>query len=488
MKDELLKYLKSSINRDWLQCYVLDSETNQPRKQRNNSSQKLYQLTQAILAEISAVAVEKSKKSQQLVVFIIEPSPIKFIAILLAGVIAEVDLFLGDPAWRQQEWQQVLNLVQPDLVYGSSTTDNLITQLGSKVKNNFDHQFKISKSVSSLIMIPTGGTSGKIRFAIHSWDTLVASVIGFKDYFSCQKINSCCTLPLYHVSGLMQFMRSFITQGNLITCPYKLVPSQQITLNKQDYFISLVPTQLQFLIESYPDYLTQFKTVLLGGAPAMRSLLDTAREYNIAIALIYGMTETASGIAALKPEDFLAGNNSIGQVLPHAAVKINVAYSENNNTNINQIGLIEITCTSLCLGYYPHFFESNQRFITDDLGYFDHKNYLHLVGRNSQKIITGGENVFPREVETIIQSTKLVKDVRVIGIPNPKWGEAVTAIYIPLQPVTNLDLIKQEVTLKLAKYKLPKYWIEVESIPRNNRGKTNYQELKAIAMERLSNK
>lgn len=486
MQDELLKYLKSSLDRDWLQYYVLDSDSIQPRKQGNNSSQELYRLTKSRLVEISRIAVTKSKKNQQLTIFVIEPNPLQFIAILLAGIIAEVQLFLCDPAWRQQEWQQVLNLVQPDLVYGSSTTKNLITQLSTERKNHLDHQFKISKSASALIMIPTGGTSGKIRFAIHSWDTLVASATGFKDYFSCQKINSCCTLPLYHVSGLMQFIRSFITQGNLVICPYKLVASQQMNLNQQDYFISLVPTQLQFLIESNPEYLSQFKTVLLGGAPAMRSLLDTARKYKIAIALIYGMTETASGIVALKSEDFLAGNNSNGQVLPHAKVRINVAESNNNN-NSNYIGLIKINCSSLCLGYYPHFFDPNQPFTTDDLGYFDHDNYLHLVGRNSQKIITGGENVFPREIETIIQSTKLVKDVRVIGIPDPKWGEAVTAIYIPLNPETNLELIKQKVISKLAKYKLPKHWIEVDHIPCNNRGKTNYQELKAIAIGKISN-
>ena len=110
-----------------------------------------------------------------------------------------------------------------------------------------------------------------------------------------------------------------------------------------------------------------------------------------------------------------------------------------------------------------------------------------MVGRNSQKIITGGENVFPAEVEAVIYSTKLVKDVCVVGIPDSKWGQAVTAVYVPLTS-GNLNLIKQKVQSQLAKYKQPKNWIQVDTIPRNNRGKINYRQIKAIALQVVSNK
>ena len=73
----------------------------------------------------------------------------------------------------------------------------------------------------SIIGIPTGGSSGKIRFAVHTLSSLTVSVSGFAEYFATEKINSCCTLPLYHVSGLMQLWRCFITQGKLAIFPYK---------------------------------------------------------------------------------------------------------------------------------------------------------------------------------------------------------------------------------------------------------------------------
>jgi O-succinylbenzoic acid--CoA ligase len=299
----------------------------------------------------------------------------------------------------------------------------------------------------------------------------------------------------------MQLMRSLLTQGNLIICPYQLIVTKLINLNKSDYFISLVPTQLQFLLKSTPNCLKKFKTVLVGGAPSRRSLLNTAREYNIPIALTYGMTETASGVVALKPQDFLSGNNSSGQVLPHAQVKIDSTQLANRAGELSveptkpieqQIGLIQINSAALCLGYYPQLFHPTQVFTTDDLGYFDGDGYLHLLGRNSQKIITGGEKVFPAEVEAMIYSTKLVQDVCVVGIRDQKWGEAVTAVYVPLKPVDNLtlnlNLIKQQIRSQLAKYKQPKYWLEVDSIPRNDRGKVNYQQLKAIAIEIINSK
>lgn len=492
MNYDLLNYLKSFNAQNWLWCWERDSDRELNNDQHKCRSRQLEQLIETKVAQISLVA-----ESYKPAIFIVETKPINFIAAFLAGVLTQVNLFLCDPAWQIEEWRQVLDLVQPDLVLGDDRIKCLIESLKAKLKSKQNTPDSITKGefvAPPLIMIPTGGTSGKIKFAMHSWQTLTASISGFKDFFDCQSISSVCTLPLYHVSGLMQLMRSLLTQGNLIVCPYKLLATELIHLNKSAYFISLVPTQLQFLLESTPNYLTEFKTVLVGGAPPRRSLLNTAREYNIPIALTYGMTETASGVVALKSKDFLAGNNSSGQVLPHAQIEIsNTAISrakqlqlENSRSSQDRVGLIQIKSTALCLGYYPQVFFP--QFITDDVGYFDRKGYLYLLGRNSQKIITGGENVFPAEVEAVIYATKLVKDICVMGIADRKWGQAVTAVYVPLKSADNLNLIKQQLKSQLAKYKQPKYWLKVDSIPRNDRGKVNYQKLKAIALEAIGNR
>ncbi len=392
-------------------------------------------------------------------VLIVEKEPENFIASFLAGIITRVNLFFTNPNWQEQEWQQVFQIIQPDLILGQIDFKAVNNQVTTKLN-----------LADSIIAIPTGGTSGKIKFAVHTIDTLYASVAGFVKYFEIDNINSCCVLPLYHVSGLMQFLRSFLTGGKFVSFSYSdLKQNKKPDINPEEFFISLVPTQLQLLLDIAPQWLSEFHTVLLGGAPPWRSLLQQAKQYNISLSLTYGMTETASGIVTLKPQDFLAGNTSNGKVLPHAKVQI-----------VEDTGVIKIFSESLYLGYYPNLSDKNY-LITDDLGFFDSKGYLHLSGRNSHKIITGGENVFPSEVESAILATGLVKDVCVIGIEDPKWGQAVTAILVPQDNINSVELIRDGLRSRLSHYKHPKHWIPVELIPRNLQGKINFAKLTTFA-------
>jgi O-succinylbenzoic acid--CoA ligase len=184
------------------------------------------------------------------------------------------------------------------------------------------------------------------------------------------------------------------------------------------------------------------------------------------------MTETASQIVTLKPEDFLSGNNSNGRVLPHAAVEID-----------RPTGLITIKSKSLFQGYYPDRSLLNS-FTSDDIGYFDENYYLYIIGRNSQKIITGGENVFPVEVEIAVRDTGLVKDVAVAGVPDSRWGQAIVAYYVPLREEIASSAIVESVKNKIAGYKQPKYWIALEEIPRNLQGKINSELLSRIWIAR----
>ena len=398
-------------------------------------------------------------------ILLAEPDPLRFLASFLAAVAAECPIFLCNPHWKHHEWQQVFNLVQPDLIWGTIPVSV--------------PPASISTPASAQIMLPTGGSSGKIRFAVHTWETLTASVQGFHRYFGSVAINSFCVLPLYHVSGLMQFMRSFLTGGQLLISNYSALKNNQFnpSINPAEFFISLVPTQLQYLLQVNPQWLSRFHTVLLGGAPAWRSLLETARNYRIRLAPTYGMTETASQVVTLKPNDFLCGHNSSGQVLPHAQVNIT------NTSGSNQLGIITIQADSLCLGYYSEQ-TFNGQFQTDDLGFFDAEGYLNIVGRSSQKIITGGENVFPAEVEAAILATQLVSDVCVIGVPDSQWGQAVTAVYVSQSDShPEIQIALKE---KLSKFKQPKYWFRVAHLPRNAQGKVNFEEVKSMVLRLIN--
>ncbi|WP_341527846.1 2-succinylbenzoate--CoA ligase [Nostoc sp. UHCC 0302] len=405
-----------------------------------------------------------------------EREPVQFLASFIAACAANCPVFLCNPDWGKQEWQQVFDLVQPDIIWGMAHGAWCIEK-----KNN------PQCPMPNCIMIPTGGSSGQIKFAMHTWETLTASVQGFKAYFQLQQINSFCVLPLYHVSGLMQFMRSFTTRGKLAILPFKAIESGQIlNLQQSEFFISLVPTQLQRILQNpeLTEWLSQFKTVLLGGAPAWNELLEKARFHHISLALTYGMTETASQIATLKPHDFLKGKVSSGKILPH--VQITIRNQQDEVLKSNQIGTININAQSLALGYYPQTWDNHNYFQVDDLGYLDEQGYLNIVGRNSDKIITGGENIYPAEIESAIRATKMVMDVSVIGIPDQHWGQALTAIYIPNDSNTHTSEIQTLLKDKLSKFKIPKHWIPLPTLPHNAQGKINRQQLQQIAQEFLN--
>ena len=417
-------------------------------------------------------------------IFIAESEPIQFIASFIAACAAKSHIFLCNPNWVKSEWQQVLDLVKPDIILGQITVCESGLRSCARVASEFHTPEFLEIDQLPSIMIPTGGSSGKIRFAMHTWETLTASVQGFQQYFEIDKINSFCTLPLYHVSGLMQFMRSFTTGGKLAIQAFKSLESgEKCDIEPEEFFISLVPTQLQRLLQNSDtaNWLSCFPTVLLGGAPAWPELLATARKYQIKLALTYGMTETASQIATLKPEDFLAGNNSCGQILPHAQVTIRRAKGE--ILCYNQVGNIAVNAKSLALGYYPDRFGDREYLQLDDLGFLDKNNYLNIVGRNSDKIISGGENVFPAEVEAAIKSTNLVADVSVIGLLDKHWGQVVTAIYVPTNSTVTITALQAAITDKLSKFKQPKNWILVERLPRNSQGKVNREQLQEIAIK-----
>ncbi|RAM52953.1 MAG: 2-succinylbenzoate--CoA ligase [Hapalosiphonaceae cyanobacterium JJU2] len=443
-------------------------------------SDELAQLTEEFYSELIKFSDCQTTPN----VILAERDPVRFLAGFLATYTAKCPVFLCNPNWAKQEWQQVFNLVQPNIIWGVNHNELVI--------DNHKNNYQLPITNSPYIMIPTGGSSGNIKFAVHTWKTLTASVHGFIEYFQLQTVNSFCVLPLYHVSGLMQFMRCFLTDGRLVISPFKALEfsDKLYKLEPADFFISLVPTQLQTLLQNsnLTAWLSQFQTVLLGGAPAWGEILEKARYYQIKLAPTYGMTETASQIATLKPDDFLKGKVNSGQILPHAKVKI--INEKGKYLNNNQTGNITIKAESLALGYYPlipNLETIASNFLTDDLGFIDKEGYLNIVGRKSDKIITGGENVYPTEIESAIKATAMVTDVCVLGIPDQHWGQAVTAIYVPKNSNHSLVEIQDLLREQLSKFKFPKHWIAVENLPRNSQGKINRQQLQEIALETLKN-
>lgn len=421
-------------------------------------------------------------------VLLAEPDPVRFLAALFAAVQHPCQVWLANPQWGRQEWQQVAAQCQPDLVVGVAPGT-----IGTREQPQ-NTKFSVHNWTNCQILIPTGGSSGNLRFATHTWDTLAASVWGFCEHFACTEVNAYCVLPLYHVSGLMQAMRCLLSGGQLVIQPFQeLLRSGAIAAPAHNFFLSLVPTQLQRLLTATWDtvpWLRQFSAILLGGAPPWPGLLQTARSLALPLAPTYGMTETASQVVTLLPQEFLSGQAGCGRVLPHAALIIRDA--EGKALPPHQVGQIFIVAESLALatGGTP----LSQPFQTQDLGYLDDAGCLHVVGRAKTLIITGGEKVLPEEVEGAIQATELVQDVAVLGISDTDWGEKVVAVVVPSTqaaidgaPGSRLgQQLRQTLQSQLSAYKIPKMWLVRSALPRNAQGKLNRAALRQWVEEQLS--
>lgn len=422
-----------------------------------------------------------NSRPQPPVILLAEPDPCRFLAYFTAACSVPCTIALCNPNWAIQEWQQVLKLIQPDQIWGQpEAIQNL------KPTSHSPPPTLHSPLPTPLILIPTGGSSGQMRFAMHTWETLSASVLGFRDYFGVPQVNSLCVLPLYHVSGLMQFLRSLLSGGTFAIVPFKtLVSGEWPILPTEPFFISLVPTQLHRLLGNPFPRCPAPLTILLGGAPAWESLLDQARQLKLRVALTYGMTETASQIVTLLPEEFLQGRSRSGRVLPHAQVSIRD--EAGNSLPANQVGRVVIRAQSLMLGYFPQVLPLPE-LETEDLGFLDEDSYLQIVGRRDAAIISGGENVFPTEVEAAIWQTGLVQDVCVVGLPDAEWGAVVIAMYVPIEtPALSPTpaYLKTAIAPHLCRYKHPKHWISIPALPRNAQGKLNRQQITAIAQQSL---
>jgi O-succinylbenzoic acid--CoA ligase len=357
-------------------------------------------------------------------------------------------IFLCDPHWTAAERAQL------SAIHTSSGQDEELSREG-------------------WLCLPTGGTSGGVRFCRHDELTLSAAVRGFCAFFEIAQVNTIDVLPPHHVSGLMARVRSSATGGRHVGAEWKAIEAGRyphLIQESDGWVISLVPTQLQRLLGSLAGagWLRQFRLVLVGGAPLWPELEQMALAASLTLAVTYGMTETAAMIAAVCPRDFRNGETKAASILPHAAVSLSAE------------GTIKIKGESVFRGYFPER-SASREFETQDLGEMDAAGRVVVLGRKDAVIISGGKKIQPEEVEQALRATGRFTDVAVIGVVDPEWGQSVVACY-PAS-TTPLDLAQLRVDLegRLASYKLPKRYIPISEWLRNAQGKINRAKLAELA-------
>ena len=283
-----------------------------------------------------------------------------------------------------------------------------------------------------------------------------------------------CAVPLFHISGYSILMRSIIYGMPIVLHEHFDVEQtiKDIQLKKVT-IMSVVGTMLTQIVEALEDRRlpASFRCMLLGGGPAPLPLLEACVKKDIPVFQSYGMTETSSQIVTLSPEDSLQKLGSAGKPLFPSQLRIELENGESAQAGMP--GEIVVKGPNVTPGYLNRSEATEEKIrdgwlYTGDIGYLDEQGFLYVKDRRSDLIISGGENIYPAELEAILLAHPDVMDAGVTGIEDKKWGQVPVA-FIVKKKDTNLsgEELQRFCMERLAKYKLPKAFYFTEQLPRN---------------------
>ncbi|AXI09831.1 o-succinylbenzoate--CoA ligase [Oceanobacillus sp. 143] len=321
---------------------------------------------------------------------------------------------------------------------------------------------------ATFTIIYTSGTTGFPKGVVHTYGNHWWSAIGSALNLGLDKQDKwLIPLPVFHVSGLSTLIKSVI-YGMPVYLLEKFDEQtvHEAIMTKKISIVSVVTVMVQRLMDLLGEnrYPKTLRCMLLGGGPAPKSLLEKAKNKQIPVFQSYGMTETASQIVTLSPKDALEKVGSAGKALFPAQLKI-VNQDETN------VGEIQVKGPMVTKGYYKNE-AANEASIQDgwlatgDLGYLDDEGFLYVVDRRKDLIISGGENIYPSEIESVLTAMEQVKEVGVTGKKDAQWGAVPVAFIVKNSEVTSEEILAFA-EKRLAKYKLPKEIHFVDALPRN---------------------
>ncbi len=375
----------------------------------------------------------------------------------------------------------------------------------------------------------TSGTTGRPKGALLTYGNHWWSAIGSALNLGLQAHDHwLACLPLFHIGGLSILMRSVI-YGIPVVFPEaagrpargfdpdavnRTIAAEGVTI------ISVVSTMLQRMLEAQGNrpYPPALRCVLLGGGPAPRALLEECARRGVPVVQSYGLTESASQVATLAPADALRKLGSAGRPLlpnelriapmqedegaPDARVSDRGTQRELGRLRTDQDGRAEnaaiqapdiegeilVRGPSITPGYLPpdgdlaapqSAVDADGWLHTGDLGYLDREGYLYVLDRRADLIISGGENIYPAEVEAILLSHPAIAEAAVYGLQDERWGQRVAAAVVP-RPDATLDQAELIAfsRARLAGYKVPTSLRIVPALPRNAAGKLLRRELR----------
>jgi O-succinylbenzoic acid--CoA ligase len=336
-----------------------------------------------------------------------------------------------------------------------------------------------------LAIIYTSGTTGRPRGAMltygNFWASAAASafnmgVLPGDRWLAC--------MPLFHVGGLSILLRSAIYGTAAVIHGGFDAPGVSRALREDGItLLSVVPTMLRRMLEADGDtFPPSLRAVLVGGGPVESELLERALARGLPVLQTYGLTESCSQVTTLSPADAAAHAGSAGK--PLVSTRVRVAAAEGG------AGEILVSGPTVSPGYFDDP-KATARAIrggwlhTGDIGRFDAAGFLYVLDRRDDLIVSGGENVYPAEVEGHLLQHPCVEAAAVVGLPHAEWGQAVVAAVVVRE---GFDAAACDAWLRerIAAYKRPRRYVEVESLPATASGKVQRHLVRELVASRVA--
>ncbi len=342
----------------------------------------------------------------------------------------------------------------------------------------------------------TSGTTGQSKGAMLSQKNLLSNALTLSKAWEFTASDILLhALPIYHTHGLFVATNIALVSGSKIRF-LKKFDVDDIILNLPSTTVMMgVPTFYTRLLTNnkFNEEITKNIRLFISGSAPLLTETHKEFEYRTGHKILerYGMTET--NMITSNPYIGERKAGTVGMVLEDVEIRVVGLESKDEVKKIGDIGVVEVKGPNVFRGYWKQpektksEFRDDGYFITGDVGFLDQDKYLTIVGRNKDLIITGGLNVYPKEIETVIDQDSRVDESAVVGVSHPDFGEGILAIIVEKKGHRiNIDILNENLRKNLAAFKLPKKIHVVKELPRNSMGKVQKNVLRDIYKDEFS--
>ncbi|WP_343598858.1 AMP-binding protein [Mycobacterium sp.] len=397
------------------------------------------------------------------------------------GVVAEIRALAGtDEGTPVRHWVRV----GPDAPGGTSDLDALVDRAAA------DPAPADADGADPLFITYTSGTTGLPKGAVHTHDsvewsvlTVLASVdVRFGDLYLI-------SLPLFHV-GALNPMACCVYRGAPMVLLRHFDPPRmwEIFRDEQVTITLAVPAMLNFMLPTYQPELReslQLRWIMSGASPVPASLIQAYARLGYEVHQVYGLTETCGPACVISPDDAMSHIGSTGKAFFHTDVRLVDDNGADVGTDVP--GEVLVRGRHIMAGYWNRPSATAETIVdgwlrTGDVAVRDADGFVYIQDRIKDMIISGGENVYPAEIEDVLLSHPGIADVAVLGMPSAKWGESPLAVVVRGDPDLDEAAVLAHCAGRLARFKLPKRAVFTDVIPRTQTGKA----LKRVLREQFS--